>query len=295
MALVFLDGGSHRTSLRYGLDYARAAAADPFRKPIENIHKELKTLQPALQRLLSHARISDWGHEEHFDRPNHPTVILGGVLAPSFIMDFQRSVLEEFGIDCANIGPKINKGPWESDIEKMEADFLRLWEEGGRQKLVILTHSLGGVFGEYLRKKHPDKVEMLIIQQVPINASSQNIGTATNLELLELMMRRFVAKKMNDEIFNHTDPIAIDDGPPVVSIAAFDDGIVEYRAQILAPSNGRVTYLAKMTHVEGVARRSPVEFIVKLIEEGPFASPTNSFNRLIVPDTGNSLSLPAVS
>lgn len=297
MALVFLDGGSARRPLLHGIDYARAVSTTSFRKPIENVPRELKTFRFGMQRLLAHARLSEWGHEQHFgDDPQYPTVFIQGIMAPSWVNDYQRSILEANGIDCANIGPRFDKGPWKDDVDLYVADFLRLWEEAGKVKLVIICQSFGCTLGTYIADIHPDKVQLLILQEGALEASSENIETATNLALLAKMMK-MLNSKMHPEIIRGTKPISTrtDKGVNMVAFAAFEDGIIDWRCEMLKEANGRVTYVGKFTHFEGTFRRSIAEFLVPLVKDGVYASPTNSFNRLLIPNTGLALPLPTAS
>ncbi len=286
MALTFI--GPRASNHNGKIDYTKPL--EFIRPGAEFIEGELRSLTGSLPKLLLHANLDQWGNPGTLSmNSKYRVAFLQGVMGPRFIMDFMKKVFEDNGIDCVSIGPLVNIGPLKISIETMEKELIRQYEACGKKQITLVCHSLGGIFGLHLARKYPHIVEKVILYGVPFEASSTNIGDVTNLGVLAKVMR-LASPIMDLNILDGWTPESGKEplGIPVISIAAFKDGVVATKVQI---GETTINHPLKTTHINLIARQSTAEFGVQLVKEGHDVSPAETCGHLILPE----LVLPAPS
>lgn len=280
MAFTFVVPHSPNHHAR--IDYSKPL--EFIRPGTDFIEAELRSLLGSMPRLLSHAHVDQWGNPGTLSaHSKHRVAFLQGVMGPRFIMDFMKEVFEENGIDCVSIGPLINAGPLKISMDAMCKELERQYEACGKKQITLVCHSLGGIFGLALARKYPHIINKVILYGVPFEASATNLGDITNLAVLAKVMR-YASPIMDLTILEgwlpESEKIPLD--IPIISIAAFKDGVVATKAQI--GKNGIITHQLKTTHINLIARRSTSELGAHLVIEGHDISPQQTCGHLILPD-----------
>jgi pimeloyl-ACP methyl ester carboxylesterase len=167
-------------------------------------------------------------------RPGKPVLILPGLSGSDHIMAPLLRLLAAKGYDAHGWDGGINRGFNAATAEHLVNRLRAVHAAGGGQKVVLIGHSLGGLFARELARDFPDMIESVVTLGSPFGMRQEDMpplleqaykflnpeGDPTELTDTDLQRRRLTPPP----------------GVPMTSIYSKADGLVPWRACLNPPA-----------------------------------------------------------
>lgn len=191
------------------------AAAETVRGPVE-----LAALYAWWPWLNTHTPISP--------QPAKPVLVLPGLSSGDQVMAPLRRCLDAKGYKSYGWDGGINIGFNERSAEHLVARLHEVYAASGGQKVVLIGHSLGGLFARELARDFPDMVESIITLGAPFGMKDNDTPEILK-RVYQLMNPTGDITELSDEDLQKR-RLTPPPGIPATSIYSRADGIVPWRA-----------------------------------------------------------------
>jgi pimeloyl-ACP methyl ester carboxylesterase len=176
----------------------------------------------------------------------HPVLVLPGMLSgDGFYKNFRRYIAEK-GYKPHPWNNGVNMGFSEQTAAHLRKRLEEVFRESGGQKVTIIGHSLGGIYGRELAREFPEMVRDVITMGSPFGGMT---GGDAIPDLLRRIFNRFsgaAAWKDNPEL----DQRGLTPPPvPVTSIYSKDDPIIKWQACLNPACDKTENIEVSTTHV----------------------------------------------
>jgi len=177
-------------------------------------------------------------------KTNKPVLSIPGFSGPEFTLRPMTNYLRKLGFDAQTWGMGTNKGPKDGRMEyideladKMMDKIDRMAEESG-EKVSIIGHSLGGIYGRELARRFPDHIDRVITLGTPAHLDVMRSVRSVN-SLVGMLFRARTGAHTQTMVQGENgglhEMVTPPPGIPLVAIYSPYDGVVTEDTTAIPP------------------------------------------------------------